>query len=491
MYKGILTGLLFVALIGVYAQNQPTASSRIALVIGVQNYSSVPPLRHSLKDAKDMSTALKLKGFKVETLIDPKTKKQIKDAITRYYNAMTESSGAVGIIYYAGHGTQFEGENYLIPASATLQVPGDLDDQCVKMNVLMSVLNSSNSNLNIFLLDACRTNNFVSFTRDLAKGLASVEAPKGSIVVFATQPGTVASDGTGSNGLFTSKLLKYINEPDLDISDVLRKVKRDVNTESEGKQLPSVVDNSIGGEFYFNKTTQVVAPTTTSKPTPSVAAKTNGAIKNTTNPVKQETPTEKNSPLDYGYGVEDAAIVTVGKQTWIAKNLNVTTFTNGEPIPEAKTNSAWSRAASEKKPAWCYYKNDPANEKIYGKLYNWYALNDPRGLAPQGWHLATDEEWGTMTDFYGGENEAGDALKSLAGWNNEKGNGSNSSKMTCLPGGMRYTGGEFKDIGKGGYWWCGIEQESNKSRELVGYNNIVHKSNNYKGSGLSVRCIKD
>jgi TPR repeat protein len=196
-------------------------SKRIALIIGVQNYSKVSPLRHSLSDATDMSAALKAKGFTVETLLDPKTKTEIKNAITRYYNTMQGQSGAVGIIYYAGHGTQNEGENYLIPATANLQVPGDLDDQCVKMNVV--------------------------------KGLASVEAPKGSIVVFATQPGTVASDGEGKNGLFTSKLLKYIDEPNLNVIDVFRKVKVDVNSESGGRQLPSVVDNSLGGDFYFTK----------------------------------------------------------------------------------------------------------------------------------------------------------------------------------------------------------------------------------------------
>ena len=165
---------------------QQDNAKRFALVIGVQNYVSVPPLRHSLNDATDMSTVLRSKGFKVEALYDPKSKKEIKDAITRYYNIMRNQNGAVGIIYYAGHGTQYEGENYLIPASANLQIPGDMDEQCVKMNTLMSVLNSSNNNLNIFLIDACRTNSFPSFSRDIVKGLSAVEAPKGSIVVFAT-----------------------------------------------------------------------------------------------------------------------------------------------------------------------------------------------------------------------------------------------------------------------------------------------------------------
>jgi hypothetical protein len=247
--KKICLGLLLLLSAAMAHSQQP--GTRVALVIGVQNYTSVPPLQHSLNDATDMAASLKSKGFRVEFLKDPKSKKEIKDAVTRYYNTMRALNKAVGIIYYAGHGTQFEGENYLIPASASIQVPGDMDEQCVKMNTLMSVLTSSNNNLNILLLDACRTNSFPSFSRDMAQGLTNVEAPTGSIVVFATQPGRVASDGSGKNGLFTSKLLKYINEPNLNIGDLLKRVKQDVNAESQGKQLPSVVDNSIGGDFYF------------------------------------------------------------------------------------------------------------------------------------------------------------------------------------------------------------------------------------------------
>src|SRR6267154_2128884 len=140
--------VIFILVTGIVnaSSAQQTSSNRIALVIGVQNYSSVPPLRHSISDANDISSVLKSKGFAVEAIIDPQSKKDIKDAVTRYYNTMKSLSSGVGIIYYAGHGIQNEGENYLIPASASLQVPGDLDDQCVKMNMVMSVLNSANSN---------------------------------------------------------------------------------------------------------------------------------------------------------------------------------------------------------------------------------------------------------------------------------------------------------------------------------------------------------
>src|SRR5258708_7326725 len=119
------------------------------------------------------------------------------------------------------------------------------------MKTIMGVLKASSKSLNILLLDACRS--LPSFTRDTDQGLMRMEAPQGSIIVFATQPGKVASDGTGQNGLFTSKLLDVINEPNLNITDVFRKVKQQVYAESAEKQLPSVEDNSIGGDFYFTK----------------------------------------------------------------------------------------------------------------------------------------------------------------------------------------------------------------------------------------------
>ena len=97
----------------------------------------------------------------------------------------------------------------------------------------------------------------------------------------------------------------------------------------------------------------------------------------------------------------------------MTKNLDVATFRNGDPIPEAKSNEEWQKAGENKQPAWCYYDNDPKNGAIYGKLYNWYAVNDPRGLAPSGYHIPSDAEWTKLTDFLGGKTVAGDKMKSM------------------------------------------------------------------------------
>jgi len=110
--------------------------------------------------------------------------------------------------------------------------------------------------------------------------------------------------------------------------------------------------------------------------------------------------------------------IKIGNQTWSIKNLDVSTFCNGEIIPQAKTDEEWNRAGNDKQPAWCYYNNDLKNGAKYGKLYNWYAVSDSRGLAPTGWHIPTDEEFNELISFLGGNNQAAQKLKSNNGWAN-------------------------------------------------------------------------
>src|SRR5258707_3112045 len=147
MLRGFFVALILILYVKGSSAQAP--QKRVALIIGAQNYTTLPPLRNSLNDAKAMTSILKTKGFEVEALYDPKTKREIRDAITRYFNLMRDQVGAVGLIFYAGHGMQYEGDNYIIPTAASLQNPGDLEDQCVKMNTVMAVLQSANKSLNI------------------------------------------------------------------------------------------------------------------------------------------------------------------------------------------------------------------------------------------------------------------------------------------------------------------------------------------------------
>ena len=184
--------------------------------------------------------------------------------------------------------------------------------------------------------------------------------------------------------------------------------------------------------------------------------------------------------------------VTIGTQVWAGANLNVDRFANGDPIPEAKTDEEWKRAGENKRPAWCYYNNDPANGPIYGKLYNWYAVTDPRGLAPKGWRVPADGEWEQNINYLGGSATAGLTLKNTSGWF-QNGNGSNSSGFAGLPGGLRNGFGTFNYIGRYGGWWSSTEGDTNSTwyRRLFYGNGLVIRDGDSKGAGFSVRCIRD
>jgi len=200
---------------------------------------------------------------------------------------------------------------------------------------------------------------------------------------------------------------------------------------------------------------------------------------------KAEVSIQKYLPMNF-------KSVKIGNQVWMSENLNVERFRNGDLIPEAKTAEEWIAAANAKRPAWCYYDNNPKNGNKYGKLYNWYAVNDRRGLAPAGWHVPTDYEWTILSTFLGGENLAGNKMKSTSGWN-DNGNGNNSNGFSALPGGFRSSNGDFHNVGNWGSWWSA--SESNGSYAWNRLLNYVHsslvRSSDYEDDGFSVRCVKD
>lgn len=188
--------------------------------------------------------------------------------------------------------------------------------------------------------------------------------------------------------------------------------------------------------------------------------------------------------------------VTIGKQVWMTQNLNVDKFRNGDPIPEAKTDEEWRKAGENGEPAWSYYNNNPDNGDRYGKLYNWYAVNDPRGLAPEGWKIPSDEEWSRLADFLGGESVAGTKMKSTDFWadyEGKSGNGTNESGFSGLPGGFRYSGGAFDRIGKYGSWWSSAETNTYHAwgRTLLYSFGLVSRVYDGKNYGFSVRCLRD
>jgi uncharacterized protein (TIGR02145 family) len=189
--------------------------------------------------------------------------------------------------------------------------------------------------------------------------------------------------------------------------------------------------------------------------------------------------------------------VKIGNQVWMSKNLDVDTYRNGDHIPEVTDQNEWANLTSG---AWCYYDNDPANGKIYGKLYNWYAVNDPRCLSPDGWHIPTDEEWTVLTDYLGGEEVAGGKLKSTGAiergdglWYSPNKGATNSSGFSALPGGYRDSNGSFDRLRIYGYWQSSTESVSSDAwyRFLFCNRAGIARGYNGKGYGFSVRCVRD
>ena len=184
-----------------------------------------------------------------------------------------------------------------------------------------------------------------------------------------------------------------------------------------------------------------------------------------------------------------AQTVTIGSQVWTSKNLDVATYRNGDVIPQVQDQNAWANLRTG---AWCYYDNDASNGTKYGKLYNWYAVNDPRGLAPKGFHIPSDAEWTVLTDYLGGAAAAGTKMKSTFGWDSN-GNGTNSSGFAGFPGGYRDNDGTFYYIGRNGDWWSATEYFSNNAwgRYLYCDDGNVYRYSANKQNAFSVRCLGD
>ncbi len=187
-------------------------------------------------------------------------------------------------------------------------------------------------------------------------------------------------------------------------------------------------------------------------------------------------------------------VLTICCQSWMTKNLDVATYRNGDPIPKVTANAAWAALTTG---AYCYYNNDSATyAATYGKLYNWYAVNDPRGLAPEGWHIPTDFEWTTLENCLGGAAVAGGAMKETGTthWTTPNTGATNISGWAGLPDGDRNNvNGAFGNVGGFGFWWSSSEYNTALAwtRYLVYDDGIINRFNDLKGSGFSVRCLRD
>jgi biotin carboxyl carrier protein len=225
-----------------------SGQQRVALVIGNSAYDG-SPLRNPVHDARAMAAALREVGFEVLHL-ENASQTVMEDAIRTFGRRLTQTKG-VGLFYFAGHGVQSDGRNYLIPVGGVFSSEADLPRKAVEANEVLARMEQSGNPLNLVILDACRNNPFKKFRGAGGKGgLAAMDAPRGSLIAFATSPGAVASDGVGENGVYTKHLLENIRTPGVQVEQMFKRVRSGVISDTGNRQVPWET-TSIQGDFMF------------------------------------------------------------------------------------------------------------------------------------------------------------------------------------------------------------------------------------------------
>lgn len=427
---------------------------RLALVIGNGIYEYGGRLLNPENDSRAMANTLTFLGFDVMAYENIDQKSMLM-AIDDFGLKLMKYD--VGLFFYAGHGVQAKGYNYLIPVDAEIFTENDVEYNCVEVGRVLAKMEDAGSKTNIVILDACRDNPFErSWTRSTkGSGLASMNAPVGSIIAYATAPGNTASDGTGDNGLYTSALLKYMIEPGLKIEDIFKRVRTIVKEQSNETQIPWE-STSLEGDFYFNYD---------NKPASGDNFPQTNVVDNITNGSagRSGTLTDSRDGQSYKW-------VRIGNKIWMAENLNYSTSIG----------------------SWCY-DNKENNCGIYGRLYNWETA---KKVCPAGWHLPNESEWNKLIDFLTGDDLPGGKLKETGNlyWEKPNTSATNESGFTALPGGFcSYDGESFYRIGLYAYFWSSTELAGlfAWSLRLLYDDSYVDGHSNNKGYGFSVRCIKD
>ena len=255
-------GLWTLALVSSVGAQVPREEPRLALLIGNSAYREAP-LRNPVNDVRAMAQRLKELGFTV-LAHENATKRTMEAAIIEFGRRLAE--GGVGAFYYAGHGLQVRGRNYLVPVDAEIDDEASTRVAAVDVELLLEQMAEARNRVNIVILDACRNNPFERRMRGASRGLAAVDAARGTLVAYATAPGSVAADGDGKNGLYTEELLEALREPGLKIEEVFKRVRINVARRSKGAQTPWE-SSSLTGDLVVNVTVNATTAAV-SAPTP-------------------------------------------------------------------------------------------------------------------------------------------------------------------------------------------------------------------------------
>jgi len=318
MKSSILKIALTICAFGIGAA-EAVAEVRNALVIGNGNYQQVGALDNPPNDARLMAQTLRDLDFNVIEVIDA-SQLQMKRAVRDFGSRLNDAGReGVGLFYYAGHGVQVGGANYIIPVDAVIDTEGDVDIEAVNANSVLSMMEYSNARLSFIVLDACRNNPYSRGFRSATRGLAKMSAPTGSFVAYATSPGDIAVDGSGSNSPYTASLAKHMSEPGVPIEKVFRNVRNEVRSVTSNQQTPWESSSLIGDDYYFK--TVVEIETTSKGQEVTVTSTGNDGVSNTvattgtkteassvaaSTPVVINTPKDRNIELVFWDSVKDS-----------------------------------------------------------------------------------------------------------------------------------------------------------------------------------------
>jgi len=238
----------------VTVHTQVQSENRLALLIGNASYKS-SPLKNPVNDVRLMESALIDAGFTV--IKAENASRREMQRIVRDFGERLKQSGGVGLFYFAGHGVQVKGANYLVPVDADIRAEDEVAFDSIDAQSILEKMETAKNRINLLILDACRDNPFAKGSRSGTAGLATMSAPSGSLVAYSTSPGSVASDGAGNNGLYTQHLAAVMRMPDMPIEEVFKRVRANVRKDSANQQTPWE-NTALEGNFYFKKSPPVV-----------------------------------------------------------------------------------------------------------------------------------------------------------------------------------------------------------------------------------------
>ncbi len=226
---------------------QTISKKRVALIIGNADYKFAP-LKNPVNDAEDMKTSIKKLGFDVIFLKNA-SYKSMDLGIKNFKKKL--GNDIIGLFYFSGHGVQYDGMNYMIPADISEPTVSAIKYKSIPIEYVLSNMEETNNQVNIIVLDACRNNPFKNGTRAVRKGLAQITAPSGSLIAYATSPGEVAEDGVGRNSPYTKYLKKFILDQDLYLEEIFKKVRNAVQKETKKRQTPWESTSLDGDDIYL------------------------------------------------------------------------------------------------------------------------------------------------------------------------------------------------------------------------------------------------